>query len=372
MRVEALDIDKGYVRLRIEGEDDLWLLSLLVEEGDIVASKTTRDVSIEGSAKRRLPMVLAIRVIATEFQPFSGRLRVRGVIVEGPEEYGLRGSHHTLSIDVGMSVEIVKRGGRIDQRMLDRILKLSSRARGLLVALDHDEYAIAVIQGQGVRYVDEGYFSSLSKRDPRSYERFEEELSELAKRIVEVSKSNMISIIAIASPGQIASRLAEILRIMGTPQRIITDSISSGGRAGVEEMLRRDTIARILGEQASIEAEQIIKAYLEALSRDPSSVATGLEGVYMASKLGAIKKAAILESLLKGDRRVREAVNEILLSSADKGYEILIVPQESPAGERLKMLGAAIALLRFPLYVESQLANSGSGFDDNKDKKHRL
>lgn len=97
MRIEEAVYEKGYIRLSIESEDDLWVLSMFLEEDDIVSMRTLRDVSIEGSGKKRLPMTLAIRVKRVEFQPFSGRLRVGGVIVEGPEEYGLRGSHHTFS-----------------------------------------------------------------------------------------------------------------------------------------------------------------------------------------------------------------------------------------------------------------------------------
>lgn len=347
--MEALDPDKGYIKLRIESEDDLWLLSMLVEEGDIVSSKTTRDVSIEGSAKKRIPMVLAIRALGTEFQPFSGRLRIKGVIVEGPEEYGLRGSHHTLSIDVGMSVEILKGSGAIDEKILKRILKLSNRAKALIVALDHEEYAIAVVQGQGVRYVEEGRISPPSKRDPRSFERYEEDLRKVVEAVLAALKSSGASILVIASPAQIASPIAGEVREREPGVRVIVDSTSVGGRAGVEEVLRRGTVAKILSEVSAIEAENLLREYLETLSKSPQHVATGLDEVYQASRLGAVKKAAILETLLRGDRRVRAMVNEILAQSYEKGYEVSIAPQESPAGERIKMLGGAIAILRFPI-----------------------
>jgi protein pelota len=354
MRVEALDVDKGYIKVRIESEDDLWLLSMLIEDGDVVSSRTTRDVSIEGSAKKRIPMTLAIRVLGTEFQPFSGRLRVKGVIVEGPEEYGLRGSHHTLSIDVGMSVEIVKKEGRIDERILKKILSLSNRSRALIVALDQEEYAVAILQGQGVRYVDEGYISTPSKRDPRSYERYEKDLQKLVDRILEAMRNAKTSIVVIASPAHIASAIGEEIKVREPGARIIVDSVSVGGRAGVEEVLRRDTARKILSEQSAIEAEDLLREYLEVLSRDPSYVVTGLEKVYEASMLGAIKKAAILEDLLRGDRDVRNAVNEILSKSFEKGYDVIIAPQESPAGNKIKMLGGAIAILRFPVEYDQQ------------------
>ncbi|MEM2202846.1 MAG: hypothetical protein QXI22_00605 [Sulfolobales archaeon] len=349
MHIEAVDEDKGYLRVKVESEDDLWLLSLLVEEGDVVASRTSRDVRIEGSEKRRIPMTLAVRVQGIEFQPFSGRLRIKGVIVEGPEEYGLRGSHHTLSIDVGMSVDIIKKEGRVDLKLVEKILKLSRRGRGLIVAVDHDEYAVALLQSQGLRYIREGYMQPPSKRDPRAYDAYEKSLSELVETIKRILEEYGVSIVAIGSPGAIAEEIARLIRNAMPRVKVITDSVSMGGRAGVEEMLRRGTISKILSEQAAIEAEEILRNYIETLSREPERVVVGLEMIHKAAGMNAVKKAAILESLLKGDRATREIVNEILALSIEKGYDVIIVPTESPAGERLRMMGGAIAILRYSL-----------------------
>ncbi len=353
MNLEAVDEDRGYLRVRVESEDDLWLLSLLIEEGDVVASKTTRDVRIEGSEKKRIPMVLAIRVQGMEFQPFSGRLRIKGVVVEGPDEYGLKGSHHTLSIDVGMSVDIVKKEERIDLKLVEKILRISRRGKGLMVALDQDEYAIALVQSQGLRYIREGYISSPSKRDPSSYEAYEKSLSELLESIKKAVNEHRVSIIAIGSPGAMAEKIAMALKNILPGARVITDSISIGGRAGVEEMLRRGTVSKILSEQAAIEAEEMIKEYIETLSREPEKTAAGLEKILIAARMNAVKKTAILETMMRGDRATREAVNEILSLSIEKGYEVLIVPIESPAGERLRMMGGAIAILRYNLPSEA-------------------
>lgn len=350
LRVEDLDADRGYARLRIEGEDDLWLLSILVEEGDVVASRTSRDVGVEGAAKKRVPMVLAVRVKGVEFQPFSGRLRIRGVIVEGPEEYGLRGSHHTLSIDVGMSVELWKASGSIDRASLEKILELSSRARGLLVALDHEEYAVASVQGQGVRILEEGYLEAPSKRDPESQSRFESSLSGLAERVLEHARRHGIGILVLGSPGTIASRLAEALRRPGL--KVFVDTTSTGGRAGIEELLRRGAAPKILREQSSIEAEEILREYLETLSKSPELTAAGLDKIVEASRIGAIKVVAIIEDLLKGGKETRKAVEETIANTVSKGGRALIVPSESPAGSRLKLMGKAIAILRFPMYPQ--------------------
>ena len=108
--MKILEIDKhhGYVKVRVEYDDDLWILCMVIASGDIVSALTIRDVRL-GQEKHRIPMRLAIKVEKLEFQPFTGRLRIHGVIIKGPDEYGLTVSHHTLSIDIGSEVKMVKK-----------------------------------------------------------------------------------------------------------------------------------------------------------------------------------------------------------------------------------------------------------------------
>ena len=46
-------------------------------------------------------MILTVRVEAVEFQAFTTRLRIRGIVIEGPEKYGVVGKNHTHSIEPG-------------------------------------------------------------------------------------------------------------------------------------------------------------------------------------------------------------------------------------------------------------------------------
>jgi len=86
--LKILEINErhGYVKVRVEYDDDLWVLSMVIAPG--ASALTTRDVRL-GQKKRRVPMKLAIRVKKLEFQPFTDRLRIHGIIIKGPDEYGL-------------------------------------------------------------------------------------------------------------------------------------------------------------------------------------------------------------------------------------------------------------------------------------------
>ncbi len=46
MKILEFDEKKGLMRLHVEDEDDLWVIHLILEKGDRVIAKTTRDVSL--------------------------------------------------------------------------------------------------------------------------------------------------------------------------------------------------------------------------------------------------------------------------------------------------------------------------------------
>jgi len=59
-------------------------------------------------------------------------MRIMGIVVDGPEKYGVRGKHHTLTIDVGDSLRIEKK----ELSSLDlELLKRQVRGERLLLVL---------------------------------------------------------------------------------------------------------------------------------------------------------------------------------------------------------------------------------------------
>ncbi|MEM4672006.1 MAG: mRNA surveillance protein Pelota, partial [Desulfurococcaceae archaeon] len=139
MRILEEDYKRGWVKLQVETLDDLWVLYNVLRENDTVYAKTTREVKVgDGSPGSRVPMVLGLKVKNVEFQQFSSKLRVKGVVVEGPEEYGVKGKHHTFSVGVGDVITVVKE--RWDEHELEFIRKHAVRRGSVLIlSIDFDE-----------------------------------------------------------------------------------------------------------------------------------------------------------------------------------------------------------------------------------------
>lgn len=346
MKILHRDLKRGVIAIRVEDEDDLWVLKNVIKEGDIVVARTLRDVKVDGEGKRRLPMTLAIKVKNIYFQPFSSRLRIHGVIVDGPEEYGLRGSYHTFNVDVGSELEVIK--DLWDTSLLRRLERASSRGiRALLVALDFDELAIAMLYNQGVKYLLEKSLPGINK----NLESIDGIVNEVVEALINVLNNVKADAVVVGSPAFIkdvvVDKLSKLVNV-----KVFKDSVSSGGRVGIEELMRRDSVRNLLRELDVIESERVFNEFMELLIKNPSRVAYGINDVRIASSYNAVARLLVIEDLLS-----EPEVEEILSSVEVMGGEVRVVSNESPVSTRLKGLGGIIAILRYDLSnnIRSQL-----------------
>jgi len=341
LKILREDLKHGVLELRVECEDDLWVLRGVIAKGDVVVAKTLRDVKIDGEGKRRLPMTLAVRVSEVYFQPFSGRLRVHGQIIDGPDEYGLRGSYHTLNIDIGSELAIIK--PKWTRELLSRLKRASSRrAKVLLVALDFDEVAIAVALDQGIKFVIERGLPGLKDGGPSA----EDMVREVVELTVSVASREEPDLVIVASPSFLKDLTAEELR-KRLSKPIYVDSVSEGGRAGVYEVIRRDTFKKILHYHNVAVVEGIFEEFMRLLSTDSDRVAYGLQQIKVAVMEGATSKLLVCEDQLYGD--AREEIEELMEKVEDSGGEVRVVPEESPAFFKVKAFGGMVAVLRYRL-----------------------
>ncbi|MEM1664708.1 MAG: mRNA surveillance protein Pelota [Zestosphaera sp.] len=345
MKIIDKDLRKGWVKVRIEDVDDLWILKNIIKAGDVVVSKTLRDVKVDGEGKRRLPMTLAIKVEKLYFQPFASRLRIHGIIVEGPEEYGLRGSHHTLNVDVGSEITLFKES--ISQALLRRLESLSNRRRfrALLVAADFDEVSLAILYDQGIRFLNDLTLPGIRSDDESSIESM---ATLIAEEVVRYLESEKIDFLIVGSPTVLREALTKELktRIKGK-LKIFTDSVSIGGRAGIQELLKRDSVKGLLQEFVIVEGEEILEKFLKLLTSDPERIAYGLRDVEFAALSNAVDILLVSEDLLTSDEY--ERIEKIFNVVEEKGGSVRIIPAESPLALKLKGFGGVIALLRFAL-----------------------
>ncbi|UXD21831.1 mRNA surveillance protein Pelota [Ignicoccus pacificus DSM 13166] len=348
MRVLEVNESKGEVRLRIEDEEDLWDFYTILREGDMLRAKTVRSISA-GSSKEKVPMILTIKVTGAEFQPFTNVIRVKGIVVEGPERFGLKGSHHAIKVYPGRELVLIRENGVED--LVKKIESLSKKKPKIAVlAVDYDDYSLAIVRGQGIEWVFEGSMRIPGKADENRERIASQRVTELVKNVESELKKRDVKQIVVVGPGFFKEKVAEELRKRGLEVKV--DSASSGDRAGVLEALRRGSLASLAKELESLKALEVLEEVIKHIAKDDNLAVYGLDDCLFAAKANAVDTLLISDYLLHHpEEEVRRKAVELVETVEKMGGKAIIVPRDTEAGERLKALGDVVAMLRFPLEV---------------------
>ncbi len=350
MKILEKDLRKGIVKLIPEDQDDIWLLYNIITPGDHVTAQTTRVVKVEGGNSRRIPMTLTIRVKALEFQPFTDRLRIRGIVVEGPERFGVKGHYHTINVEPGKPIVIYKE--RWPAHILKRLEKaLERRPRILLVAIDYDDVAIALMSEQGIKTLYEEALRLPGKNEPVDFDKILDRfLDRIGKIIAEyVSRYGARSVI-IGSPSMLRQRLSSIIKEKIGNTIVISDNVSMGGMPGIKELMHRDSVKKALKEASLMRAQEALAEFRKLLMTNDKMIAYGIDDVERAVMLNAVDKIVVSEELLRTyDEHERRRIDKVLEEAYRRRAEIIVVPRESPIYYELEGLGGIIAILRFPI-----------------------
>ncbi|MCK4687445.1 MAG: mRNA surveillance protein Pelota, partial [Candidatus Lokiarchaeota archaeon] len=96
MKILEYNQKQQEITVKIESLYDLWILFNLISKNDKVAARTQRRIVLkEGSKGERKSMYLKLNVEDVSFHEFTNRLRIKGTILEGPEDFVSYGTYHT-------------------------------------------------------------------------------------------------------------------------------------------------------------------------------------------------------------------------------------------------------------------------------------
>ena len=153
MRVLHRDPKTGEIKLRVENADDLWHLHNLVQPGDLVRASTYRRGDVKTDKVRpergeKVRVTLTVRVEGVEFQALSDRLRITGVIVEGPQDLG---RHHTLNVAPEDVLSVIKIWRPHELRRIEEAVAAAQKPLVSFLSLDDEEALLAHLRQYGVK-----------------------------------------------------------------------------------------------------------------------------------------------------------------------------------------------------------------------------
>lgn len=347
MRVISKDLRHGKIKLAIETLDDLWHLQHLIVPGDTVTSTTWRREQESGDKIRpeRLEkklVTLSIKVEEVEFHKHANRMRILGTIIEGPD----MGKHHSFGLEVGSTLTVTKEWNAEDlQRIKDAALA-SRRPRVLLVALDDSSADLALVRQYGLDDIGTITHTKAGKMYNVDSEAGEKKFfNRLAEAIKDITSRENIRVAIVAGPGFTKNSFLAFIqeKFSDLAQSIRLGEASSGGRAGLYEIVRRGLVEIVSKEDRLSFETALVDRIMEEVAKGGLG-AYGQEEINQAAIAGAIEKLVVADELLRSNRT---EIQRILEAARATRAEVIVISTEHDAGKQLMALGGMAVLLRF-------------------------
>ena len=346
--------------LKIEILDDLWHLYNVVGPSDIVISKTSRRVRIgdEDSRKQdsvRKAMVLKLEVEEVSFHTFSNRVRIKGKILEGPADLVNIGSYHTINVETGDTLTVIKEhwpGFILDR--LKEAEKAQLRPMCLIVTIEDGTAELFLAADFGIREAVRIRTSISRKRgDQKSYDAtMKDFFSDTILAIRSQLEQHEFGLIVIAGPGFVKDHFREQLvsaKIKGLPP-VVVEGTNNIGIPGAKEILFRGVISRAVTELKVETETRLVESLIEHISKDDGLGAYGNDEVSKAVQYGAVEDLLITDKKLReGDDKTRRWMDGLIRNTEKSRGNFHIVSTEHPAGDQLQRLGGMGAILRFKM-----------------------
>ncbi|HWQ18265.1 MAG TPA: mRNA surveillance protein pelota [Methanotrichaceae archaeon] len=333
--------DEGEITLIPESLDDLWHLKYLVDRGNFVFAETFRKVAAIADKARpekleKRHVRLGIQVEEVEFHMYSNWLRIHGVIKCGPDV----GSYHTLNIEVGSELSIIKRWRADQLQRIEEAVAESTRPKVVLALVEEGEATIGVLRQFGIQMAADLRAGSGKGGGEDTRKDF---LRECADQIS--AAAGVDAQVILAGPGFTKEDLKKVIdsSYPDLAGRVTMDDASSIGRSGFQEVLRRGAVGRVLENSRIAQETKLIEDLFREIATD-GKAAYGLKEVQTAVQYGAVEHLLILDEAAR--RRDMDALMRDVASARGK---VVIFSSEFEPGERLRSLGGVAALLRFKI-----------------------
>lgn len=339
MRIVHFDRKTGEMKVLPDTLDDLWHLEKVIAPGDEVQSHSLRTYKV-GNREEKKSVTVRVKAERVEFAKTANRLRVLGPIVWGePEDYIQLGKYHSIDIEPGERVKIIKRWKNHEIKRLQEAEKESKKPRIRIMVMDEEKTLTAMLRAFGVEYGPEFYSSGSKKSE--NYDKIEMEY--FGKIMAEIDRHPERFVVA--GPGFakenlkafISKRKPELLK------RITFESVSYAERSGVNELFSNGVIERIMGEERFEKEMKLAEELVVEIHKDSGRAVYGIAETKKAVEAFAVKTLLVLDEYLRSDKEA-----EAVVDMADKAKaSIVIFSSEGDAGAKLKGFGKIAALLKF-------------------------
>ncbi|MFL6430039.1 MAG: pelota family protein [Nitrososphaeraceae archaeon] len=349
-----------------EDADDLLSLRRIIEHGDHVIADTTRVIKQVKEYARpdkgdRINVRLSINVANITLDDVVNRVRISGNIVNSNNELVPRGTHHSLTVQIGDTIVIDKHRKWKDFEI--NILKKSgNNSSFVLVSVDTQEAAIARVTGTHLEIIPNIYSGQSGKRYQQSlknnptvdafFGEIVKTIFSISKRSIEENDQNQRMIIF--GPGETKRRLYNSLigkYQLNKEQVSIVDGVDVAGEDGIFVFLRSPAMKESMYSSKLAMVSSILDEIMHLVHKGETKYSMGMEEVSTAASRNAIESIVFSDSIFKtvDENTVIRLLNSVETHRA----KIFAVDSSTDIGLRVSALGGIVALLRYAIHLRS-------------------
>lgn len=344
--MRLLHIDENLLDVQIEGINDLWYIENIIHSGDSILTAVRRRTEKQEDMARsketeRVTVIVTLQIEKVEFQAFSNRLRILGLVTSGPDE--ILGEHQSAILKPGDFLKILKKSwDQSERKMLQESTEESSRTTAIFVAADDDEANLYLLRPYGIQsvgHIDSGksgkYFDS-SYSDESYFHQIAESIRPMLSGDVPIN---------ILGPGFARDHIAEYLKQLAyfSGTAILTHPSSRTDEQAIYEYLGSEEARKSMESTRLSMEKSTIDSFMKALKS--GGLATyGFDQVHAAIDSGAVATLLVSEEKAR-DQKYREIIDKAIRM----GTKISILSSHSDPGIILKGFGGVSAILRYAI-----------------------
>lgn len=355
MKILEYNKKQQEITVKIESLYDLWILFNLISKNDKVAARTQRRIVLkEGSKGERKPMYLKLNIEDVSFHEFTNRLRIKGTILEGPEDFVSYGTYHTFNIEIGQKLTINKEKWlKTEISRLQETSKFESNFVMFFIAIERGLATLAIITNFSHKRIATIKKNIPGKRYEQSYRNKSilEFFEDIKKVLVENLKNIQINLIIVCGPGNTRDLFIKYIRDKINSQKISeirSVYASSGTESAILEALKSKELGKLKSNAKILLESEKIEEILRIFSTDADLIVIGINEVSPAAEKGAIKELFLADTMIRGaSKKHKLGIEKIITDVENSGGMINILSSEHPTGRQIVDLGSIIGILRY-------------------------
>lgn len=348
MQLITSDFKKGLVKLKVNDKDDLWYLSHLIDQGDIVRGKTTRKIKIgEGENAKSVKKTFTLSIEAETVELTEVSVRINGKITEETEDVP-KGSYQSITLEEASEFTLEKPQWLSYQKQ--KLQEACEKKYDYLLCLfDREEVLFALTKKFGYEILTT--LKGEVQKKAKAVEIKKDFQEEIIKTLELYYQRYNPSSIILASPAFYKEDLFKKIPQSDLKKKIVLATCSDISERSLDEVMRRPELAETLKHSRARQEQILVEELLKEINKDDKA-AYGWKEVEEAVNAGSVLKLLLTDDFIH-KKRIAEKFAEVdqAMKTVDSLQgEIHIISAESDAGKKLNGLGGVAAILRYKKY----------------------